>query len=224
MNLDLLAAIFFPRRCAGCGVLLRTGILCEACTCAFPAPRAFFCACCGKPGNACDPRAFYHKGSAGSYDDPLVRSLIHALKFRGRKAAVEPLAELLRASVPHAGTAWQGYSVIPLPLSRQRLRVRGFNQAALIAQRFAELSALPFRTDCLLRTRHAKPQSETANAAERQENIRGCFAPAERVLTEGKRFILIDDVTTSGATLHQAAMALKAGGAARVVALTVAQA
>lgn len=224
MNFGLLTAIFFPRRCAGCGVLLRDGVLCGACYKALPTPRPFFCACCGTAGSACNPRTFYHKGSAASYDHPLLRSLVHTLKFRGVRAAAEPLADFLSGCAPHARMLWSGHIVIPLPLATARLRVRGFNQSALIAERFAAYASLPFRTDCLIRIRHARPQSETKNARERQENIRGCFAPTERILTEGKRFILIDDVTTSGATLYEAAMALKAGGAARVVALTVAQA
>lgn len=227
MNFDFLISIIFPRRCAGCGTLLRKGVLCEPCDRAVSVPRPFFCFLCGRAGHACSPLAWYHAGAAASYDNPVLKALIHALKFRGVKAAAEPLADLLARSVAAsraslAGLA--GHTVVPVPLSRTRLRARGFNQAELIAERFAELLCLPITTRHLVRVKHAKPQSETKNIAERKENIRGCFSVNDPAAVVGKHFILIDDVTTSGATFLEAAHALKDAGAARVVALAVAQA
>lgn len=227
MNFDFIISIMFPRCCMGCGILLRKGVLCEPCAAAVSVPRAFFCPQCGSARGSCHPDVFYHLGAAGSYANPVLKALIHSLKFRGRKAAAEPLALLLAryaASSPASLAAFAGHTVVPVPLSRKRLRARGFNQAELIARRFASQLSLPIATRLLARVKHAKPQSETKNLVERKNNIRGCFSVSDPAAAAGKCFILIDDVTTSGATFLEAARALKDAHAARVFALAVAQA
>ena len=80
------------------------------------------------------------------------------------------------------------------------------------------------RTDILTRSGHAKPQTETASVAERHQNILGCFSVIKPDAVCRKNIILLDDVTTSGATLGEAARALKTAGARKIIGLTVAKA
>ncbi len=178
----------------------------------------------------------YILGAATEYDTAAVKNLIHDLKFRYIKDAAKPLAEFLVEYIESRELTLQGYIAVPLPLSAKRLRQREFNQSELVAGIFAARFGLPLETKILLRTKHGKPQSETKSVIERKENIKGCFAVnrlAPNVIgavvkdpepLRGKNIVLIDDVTTSGATLFEAASVLKSAGAKKILALTVAKA
>ncbi|MDP2598648.1 MAG: double zinc ribbon domain-containing protein [Candidatus Liptonbacteria bacterium] len=166
----------------------------------------------------------YTLGAATQYDSATVKNLIHALKFRCIKRAAEPLAALLIEYAAGLALQLENHSVIPIPLSRARLRRRGFNQAELIARAFAGYFSLPLETESLVRIKNTKPQSETKRLIERRGNISGCFMARDPNALRGKNIILIDDVTTSGATLFEAASVLKAAGARKILALTVARA
>ena len=111
--------------------------------------------------------------------------------------------------------------MLPLPLSRQRLRQRGFNQALLLARQLA-----PDKTDATLLLRlHDTPAQSSLARAQRLENLHGAFAiePLRAHRVSGQRVVLIDDVMTTGATLHAAAGVLHRAGAAQVSALVVAR-
>lgn len=215
MNFHVLASIFFPRRCLACKMKLLSGILCGPCHSTINVAR-------GAPRY---PSGFpCPLGAAGSYENAALKTLIHALKFDGVRAVAQPLASILAIYAEPFKSYLNGCTVVPIPLSRERLRTRGFNQSELIANLFATRIGLPLRTDILVRVKHTKPQSETANLAERKENIRGCFSVIDTVLAEGRRFVLVDDVTTSGATFLEAARALQSARAEKIIALAVAQA
>jgi ComF family protein len=111
--------------------------------------------------------------------------------------------------------------LLSVPLHTRRQRARGFNQA--------ELLAAPLRRELgvsqsvgFLRTVHTRPQVRTASARERLRNVEGAFAWKGNAL-DGKRVLLIDDVTTTGATLEACARTLKIAGAAEVHGLTYAR-
>ena len=104
--------------------------------------------------------------------------------------------------------------VIPMPLSAQRLRERGYNQSAELARRLAPGRS---RHDLLLRLRDTPAQS-TLPRATRLRNLRGAIAvsPLKAGLLKGRKLLLVDDVMTTGASLHAAALALRAAGAQEV--------
>ena len=111
--------------------------------------------------------------------------------------------------------------VLPIPLSPQRLAERGYNQALLLANQLS-----PSKTDAhlLLRTRHT-PAQRTLPRAERLSNLQGAFAvePLRAQEIRGKRVVLVDDVMTSGASLHTAAQVLRQAGAQHVSAIVLAR-
>jgi len=120
--------------------------------------------------------------------------------------------------------------LVPVPLHRRRERVRGFNQAALLAEglhavltRKSECGIPGPQMRCLLRTRATLPQTGLGFHA-RQENVRGAFEVAAPKDVRDRVTVLVDDVMTSGATLSACAKALKQAGASRVLALTLARA
>ncbi|HEX4104205.1 MAG TPA: ComF family protein [Candidatus Paceibacterota bacterium] len=232
---DVLASILFPRRCLGCGKSAACGagagfgagngtVLCETCRGQVTIARTLFCGACGERlfgGKAlCHPDFPYVLGAAAQYDNRPLRALVHALKFRAARRAAEPLASIIKEYLASVGSLFDGFHdfvVIPIPLSRRRLRTRGFNQAELLARPVAAYLGLPCDGSTLIRIRHTKPQTETKSAHERQENLRECFF-VRRPLA-GTNIILIDDVTTTGTTFLEAATALKRAGVGTVVAL-----
>jgi ComF family protein len=115
-----------------------------------------------------------------------------------------------------------GDFLVPVPLHRKRMRERGYNQSNLLARELGRLINLPVIDDCLIRQRHALPQARTATVEERQSNVADAFACCDDRLRD-KQVLLIDDVSTSGATLNACAVALKAAGAISVWGLTLAR-
>ncbi len=153
--------------------------------------------------------------SIGAYDGAL-RDIVHALKYDGRRSLAAPLAARMRA---HGANVLDGADlVVPVPLHRSRLRRRGFNQAADLAQHLG----LPCRA-ALRRIRPTSSQTELP-AARRHANVRGAFAIRRGVRIEGSCVVLVDDVCTTGATLEACAAILMQAGAREVRALTAARA
>jgi ComF family protein len=116
----------------------------------------------------------------------------------------------------------QGDLVVPIPLGNQRLRERGYNQAALLARPFALALGLPYRPHALKRVRETRTQVGLS-ITQRQKNVEGAFKADPDIVT-GKSVILVDDVMTTGATLDEAGRVLQQAGANRIVGLSLAKA
>ncbi len=115
-----------------------------------------------------------------------------------------------------------GEVLAPVPLHQKRVRERGYNQSSLLAKELGKLTSLPVVDDCLSRQRHAPPQAKTSTVDERRSNVANAFTGRDCRL-QGKQVLLIDDVSTSGATLDACAAALKATGATSVWGLVLAR-
>ncbi len=156
----------------------------------------------------------------------LARRLIRDLKYRGLMEAALPLSELMSAVWRNtAGDFSFSGLLLPVPLSSQRQRERGFNQAAFLTVLVGEDLGLHFREDILLRRRET-PALFDLTPAQRREVLSGAFRlrPGTEMFLGGQRIILIDDIVTTGSTLREAAGLLKARGALEVRALTAAAA
>jgi ComF family protein len=152
--------------------------------------------------------------------DGVMRQAIHQLKYRNLRTLAALLAQLLSdylVTYPVPGDV-----LVPVPLHRKRLRERGYNQSRLLAKELGKLISLPVVDDCLVRQRHAPPQARTATVEERLSNVADAFACCDQRLKD-KQVLLIDDVSTSGATLDACAAALKSAGAASVWGLVLAR-
>ena len=229
MFLDRFLDLVFPPSCLSCRRRTKSNeVVCGNCLAAIPLNRTLFCGKCGArlaEGRKICHRDFpYVLGAATCYSNAAVKNLIHALKFKYVRGAAKPLGDLLAGYAEALPLRLEKFTVIPLPLHARRLRERGFNQSELIAGFFAKRLDLPLETEWLERAKHAKPQSETKNLAERKENIRGSFVVKNTTNVSGKNIILVDDVTTSGATFYEAALVLKSAGARKIIALAAARA
>ena len=230
---DAVMAVILAPGCAACGELLEaptrgpvcdrcwrsilplTPPLCDACGDPLPSWRVislplFLCPRCRRK-----TRDIERARAVGEYDGAL-RSIIHAFKYEGRRSLARPLADMMRLR----GSAMLADAdvVVPVPLHRSRLRERGFNQAADLARHLG----LP-AVKALRRIRATATQT-TLPAAQRHRNVRSAFAPTRRIhRVRGRRVLLVDDVSTTGATLEACARVLKEAGARRVFALTAAR-
>jgi ComF family protein len=149
-----------------------------------------------------------------------VREAVHALKYNHLSALAQPMAAPMATC--QEADAFSVDIVVPVPLFGRRQRVRGYNQSALLAREVARLRGLPVVESGLKRRRDTPPQARSLDAEARRRNVAGAFI-GERRWVEGRRVLLIDDVTTTGATLDACAQALRQADAASVWALTFAR-
>lgn len=221
MALDLL----FPRWCVGCG---REGdFICPSCLKSLSRVMPPLCPKCGLPqsgANLCSSCLGWQAEIDGIRApfrfDGVMRQAIHELKYRNLRALAGLLARLLNDYL--LGNPMPGEVLVPVPLHPRRLRERGYNQSQLLAQELGKLAGLPVADDYLVRQRHSLPQARASNVGERRSNVADVFSCRHHRL-EGKQILLIDDVSTSGATLDACARVLKQAGAASVWGLVLAR-
>lgn len=140
------------------------------------------------------------------------RSIIHDLKYRNVRIAVPYVARLLAGYFERNPYPVDAYC--PVPLHPRRERSRGFNQSELIAGELSKITGIPVDTSALRRTRNTPPQVNMETSIDRQRNITNAFECTADV--QGRRYMLIDDVVTTGSTMSACADALKDAGAANV--------
>ncbi|NML43137.1 ComF family protein [Ramlibacter sp. G-1-2-2] len=216
-----------PSRCAVCGAW-PAHALCAACLerfarprlrcrrCALPVPEGIVT--CGACLHASPPLDACY--AAVSYGYPW-SSLVARFKFHGEPGWARSLSGLMR-SVPGVAQELDAADlVLPMPLATTRLAERGFNQAVQLAR---EIASGKTETRLLLRLRDTAAQASLDRSA-REGNVKGAFGvdPLRVHELKGKSALLVDDVMTSGASLHAAAVAVRAAGAARVSALVLAR-
>lgn len=191
-------AVLLPVDCAGCGAPDRS--VCRACAVALePAVTA------RTTSGGLDVRA------ALRYEG-VVRAVVLALKERERTGLARPLAEPLRAAV---ASAWRpGVELAAVPASRAGLRRRGFDPVGLLLRRGG------LRGSPVLGRLRATASQKSLAADERAVNLRGALSA--RAGLRGRSFLLIDDVLTTGATLDEAARAVRAAGGTVLGAATLA--
>ena len=163
--------------------------------------------------------------AATEYREQKIASLlVGALKYHGVKRAADHCADILKTHLHLAQFAPQkNWLVTAVPLHKKRLRERGFNQAELIAKNIAAHYNVPYAPRVLARALHTTPQTEVSESAKRLENVKGAFVCYNAKTVRGKYIMLIDDVTTTGATFEACAKALKSAGAKKIIACAIAK-
>ena len=154
------------------------------------------------------------------FTDERVRAAVHEAKYHGNRTAFDLLGGVLGEYLLELESE-EGFDeavLVPIPLSRERRSARGYNQAEEIA-RSALRAGVEIR-DVLTRTRDTVSQTSLARW-ERRENLRNAFVATPSV-DPSYTYLLIDDVTTTGATLEAAAVALRVAGAARILPIALA--
>ncbi len=219
--------LIFPKFCVGCR--LEGTFLCAACRAGLPssAPSCPVCSRRNFSGVLCDPcaekthlRRFL---APFPYGDPLVRELIHTYKYTGVRELAPFLAEEIVSFLnSYAARPTEPACLIPIPLHRRRERERGFDQARLLADALGKRLSLPVMR-LLRRTRATEQQALLDSYDERRRNVADAFRVRDPGAIAGWTVILVDDVSTSGATLAEAARVLREAGARTVWAIVIAK-
>lgn len=209
--IDRLISYLAPHYCCSCGEI--GAVLCDNCKYDIASEPFYGCFSCGsnviKLENHQACKLYYEKAwSVGERGGALQRA-IGVYKFQGKRSAAYDLARLLDEVLPVLPV---DTIVVPIPTVASHIRERGFDHAALLARRFAKLRGLSYASP--LRRRTATKQRD-ANRRQRLLQASEAFK-ATTSLSGTSPYLLIDDVTTTGATLNQAARILKESGASTV--------
>jgi len=209
LNLSRVIDFLFSRYCLGCG---REG--------------DFICSFCRQRLPRRDLHPYHLTGQRfidGIYSpfffQGIIRRAIVELKYRNLKAVSATLANLLSECLKD--NSLPGEILVPVPLHPKRVRQRGYNQSLLLCRDLGRIIDLPVAGNSLFRSCHTRQQVDLSKE-ERRLNVAGAFSLHGEELKE-KEVLLVDDVSTTGATLDSCAKVLKAGGSRKVWGLTIAQ-
>jgi ComF family protein len=216
--------IFFPPFCLGCQ---KEGTyLCEDCFSLIEVLERQFCPGCGKisiSGRTCRNCQKHTKlnglFSAVSYQNFLVKKIIRSFKYAPYiKELAGNLSFLIITHFKILDKIPEIDFIIPVPLSKKKLKKRGFNQAEEISKGVANYLGKPVINNILLKIKETPSQTDL-NQLERKENVKGVFSLKLNSLNEirGKKILLIDDIFTTGSTMEECARILKEIGKVREV-------
>ncbi len=227
---EALLDILFPPVCLHCKKNLareeKSKMLCGDCAAQIHIHATLFCAKCRArlPDNKkiCHKDTPYMLAAAVNYDGS-IKDLIHQLKYRRWTSVIDVIRPILDTYVKNLSLSVDDYLIIPIPLHPDRQKERGFNQAELISAVIAEALQLSMPANILTRVKKTKAQAELKNYNDRSENLANAFHVTNGEIIKNKNIILVDDVYTSGATMDDAARALREAGVKKIIAFTFAK-
>lgn len=227
-----LKELLFPKFCLGCG--LPGTYICPRCQRDFQNVKPFRCLYCnntslyGLTHSSCTKK-LYIDGTISIFRyNNIMKKVIKNIKYR---LATDVWNEFIKTVNPLAIEPLGFYKKLsgkiyiqPVPLSINKIRDRGFNQALLISKFFQKFLDIPI-SDFLLRIKDTLPQAEIKTKRDRYNNVRGAFKIKNKhsLSINGSKVILVDDVITTGSTVKEPAKILKKAGALKVYVLTLAK-
>lgn len=232
--MEALLSFFFPPHCPVCDGLRLPweAVCCPECRKKLPELGSSVCCRCGRPTEETEEYCLSCRKRKPSFDagfsaflyDGAARESLMGFKFLGREAYGSFYAgEILRIH-GNALREFNADAVVPVPVHRRKLRLRGYNQAQVLAQAVADGLHLPCEPHLLVRNRFTAPQKEL-NPVERLRNLTDAFAVSTRWRRKKrmppKSAILVDDILTTGSTLEACTRVLKSSGVQRVAVVTV---
>ena len=239
---DFLLELFFPSFCLGCQ---KEGTyLCEDCKATLDISQFNYCLCNKNstrlPLDQKDGTCYkcFDKNLSGLYfalpykENRLTKKLIHQFKYQPyikdlAKTLALLLAEHFFLSGNNKEDIWSDSVLIPIPLDKNKLKSRGYNQAEELSKELSKILKVPVISDSLIKTKITKPQMELSKE-ERAKNLQDAFSiincRTSGVLQFiGKKVFLVDDVYTTGSTMEECARILKQAGAKQVWGITIAR-
>lgn len=211
--LDLIAHLLYPWECVFCESVLKDTDICRECEEKLPYTVG---------DSAMQKFPFIDKCVSPLYYKDKVRASVHRYKFGGCSAYSRRYGIIMSDCVEN-NLDCRSIDVISwIPLSKKRLRRRGYDQARLIAEEIAAKTGLPCR-QLLQKVKNNSAQSLTRDAKQRRENVAGVYALDDGADVSGLRILLVDDVVTTGATMSEAARILRKEGAKSVFGVTLAR-
>lgn len=186
-----------------------------------------YCMTCGKPVDEADEYCADCKGRRHIYDegrsllvyDEYASASVYRFKYRGRREYAACYARLMHERLERKIRSWDPDVMIPVPVHKSRLKKRGYNQAALIADELAKRTGIPVDKGLILR-KVATGAQKNLSAAERQKNLKKAFIATGNVV-KYRTVLIVDDIYTTGATMDALAAVLKDAGIRKVYFVTL---
>lgn len=150
----------------------------------------------------------------GYHRDPILRELIHHLKYEGLIGIGQILSDFIINTLEQNPLP-KNSILVPIPLNKWRLQGRGFNQSQLIAQKIADHFGLEINNSLLIRQKNTKPQIGLTYK-DRQKNMKDAFRLNPKIQIPTGTIVLVDDVVTTGSTVGECAKVLRQAGVKRV--------
>ncbi len=219
--------IVFPPICVNCKTDIKdqSKFLCQSCFDEIQTLSALYCPECGarlaNSESSCH-RSDYVLAPASKFFPP-IPALIHNFKYQELVKISDILSAMLIVCLKNSNIKIDDFIITQIPLYPKKIRKRGFNQSEILAKSVANYFSLPHK-HLLKRTKDNDQQAKQKDYGKRFENIKNCFQSLNAEDIAGKKIILVDDVSTSGATLAEASRILKKYGAVKIIALVVAKA
>ena len=211
---EALIEILLPSRCFGC-----------------QAKYQILCSNCLNNAQKSEREANNQIIALFDYHDPLIKRIIWSLKYHHLKALGIRLGQFLYENLLEYISEIREYTkgqkiiVIPVPISKKRFRIRGYNQALVIASGFCKSDKeeiFELRNDIVIKKIKTIPQARIKNRKDRLKNIRGAFAIKNQKKIKNRVIFVIDDVTTTGGTINEIIKILKKAKAKKVIGLAIA--
>lgn len=217
-------AVVFPKKCIFCGSFIFESDknTCERCCKSLPYVKGRICTRCGceKKDCSCTGKILYYdKIAAPLYFEENVRKCIHRLKFSRREDYAESLAEYMYEALCDGLQGEKFDFITCVPLYKDDLSSRGFNQSEKLAQRISEITGIPLKSNLIEKIYKTEKQSRQSSVR-RSGNVMGAFNVNEDI--NGCSVLLIDDIKTSGSTLSECGKMLYLNGAENVCCLCAA--
>lgn len=209
--LSNISGLIYKQKCVGCGCSKDNVLLCKNCKKSIEFSTVY------QQGFFENVKIF----SAFPYKD-IPKKLVHQLKFNHKKGVSKILAALLYEyflKTELSKNDIKNFIIIPVPSHKQRVSIRGYCQTNLICEEFSRISDVKFNTEILKKIKNTKPQFKL-NSKERRENLKDSFSLCLNNYN-GENILLIDDITTTGATLQEIIKLFKKENITNLAVLTV---
>ncbi len=211
---NFLLDIMFPIKCTGCQI--KNEILCDNCIAKI---------------SLNDKELDENIKTIFSYKDPIIKKVIWELKYHNKRYLGEKLGKLLYEyllediSDIKMDISGRTLYIIPIPISRNKTKLRGYNQALMIAKGFCNSggkAVFELKNEIIVKKVDTIPQAKITNKKMRLENVKNVFEIKNKEILKGRTIIVIDDVVTTGGTIKEMMRILKKAGAKRVFGFTIA--
>ncbi|MFN6037634.1 MAG: ComF family protein [Bacteroidota bacterium] len=206
---DLLS-LFYPERCAACdkSLYLHEKNICNKCYTELPVTNHY-----NQRENVVE-QIFWGRAKIESaaalwffHKESRVQKLLHNLKYKGRKGAGVTAGEWLGKKLKEESAFMDCDFIIPVPLHKKKLRVRGYNQSLCFAEGLSISMGIPIHENGLKRVEYSSTQTKESKFS-RWENVSNLFECCDKEILQNKHILLVDDVITTGATLEACCIAL----------------
>lgn len=228
--MNLLVELLFPRRCPVCDkpVDKMGNYICMKCQNKIKYVKSSYCLKCGKSlkddmSEVCEDCSnsshVFDRGRA-LYEYDSIKEAVYRFKYENRREYADFFGKQLAEKLGDEMKVWNADAIVPVPLYKDKEKMRGYNQAALIARILGKELNIPVLENFIFRIKSTVPQKELIGK-ERQNNLKNAFKIGQNDV-KLKTIIVVDDVYTTGATMDEIAQCLKSAGIHRVYCVSLA--